>query len=398
MRFNHLEQFDITGKTVFLRLDLNVPMKDGVITDDTRIREALPTLQYILERTNKVIVASHLGRPKGDKKNKGKFSLEAVGAKLAELLKLEVVFISDYEKPIHQMLLRLEKNQFILLENLRFHPEETQNNPEFSEVLATSVDFYINDAFGVIHRSHASVVGVPERISLEKRGIGFLIKKEIEALDKIKYASKAPFTVLIGGAKVSDKIGVILNLLDTCNNLLIGGAMAYTFLKAKGEEVGSSLVEEDKIELVNAIYRTAEARKVNIYLPVDHVCGTHLEENTETKTIEGKIPVGMMGLDIGPRTLAQYSEVISASKTIFWNGPMGVFEWKNFSRGTIGVAKAIAKADAYSVAGGGDSVAAINVAGVSSDFSHISTGGGAALEYLEGKILPGLKTLNTEGG
>lgn len=395
MDFREIEQLELNNRSVFLRLDLNVPMKNGVITDDTRIREALPTLRYILERTHKVVVASHLGRPKDDKDKN--YSLDPVGIRLAELLNKEIAFVTDYrDKPIDQLLLQLEKNQFILLENLRFFPEETQNDEAFSQTLAKGIDFYISDAFGAIHRKHASVVGVPEKIPQQRRAIGLLMKKEIVALDKLKNEHKAPFTVIIGGAKVSDKMSVILNLLNHCNHLLIGGAMAYTFLKYQGIDVGSSLVEHDKLDLVASIYRNAEARRVSIHLPCDHVCGETFSQETEAQIFEEAIPKGFMGLDIGPKTIENFKNIIASSQTIFWNGPLGVFEWSKFRNGTLAVAEAIAESRSYSVAGGGDSVAAINMARVADKFSHVSTGGGASLEYIEGKILPGLKVLSMD--
>ncbi|MBP6217347.1 MAG: phosphoglycerate kinase [Oligoflexales bacterium] len=395
MRFRELTELPVQGKSVFLRLDLNVPLKDGVIQDDTRIREALPTLKYLLEKTNKVVVASHLGRPK-TAEDKQKLSLEPIGIRLAELLGKELIFIRDYEKkPVDQMLLQLEKNQFILLENLRFYEQETKNDPGFSEVLRKGIDFYVNDAFGAIHRAHASTVGLPEKMESENRAIGFLIKKELEALDALKRRPQAPYSAVLGGAKVADKIDVLFSLAQSCNHILIGGAMAYTFLKYKGVSVGSSILAVDKDKSLEAFYQQAEARRVQVHLPVDHVCAETFDEKASPRIIEGAIPAGWMGLDIGPKTLALYRDILKSSKTIFWNGPLGVFEWPAFSHGTIGIAKAIAESGAYSLAGGGESVSAIHMAGVDKKFSHISTGGGASLEYLEGKVLPGLKVLSS---
>ncbi len=396
MEIRTLKDLDLVGKKVFLRLDLNVPIKNGKITDETRIKEALPTIQYILERTNKIVIASHLGRPDGDVDLK--YSLEPVGARLAELLGKEVVFVNDYAvEPFDQVLNQLNPNQFVLLENLRFNKGETKNDPEFCQLLAKGVDFYVNDAFGTAHRAHASTAGMAELLKPEKRAAGFLMEKEIKALGGILQRPVNPFTVVMGGAKVSDKIAVILSLLNHCNHLVIGGAMAYTFLKFKGVSVGSSRVEADKMDLVEAIFRNADARKVEIHLPVDHGCAREFKEGVERIDVpEQNIPEGLMGLDIGPKTIAQYQNVIKGSKTVFWNGPMGVFEWPTFAKGTMEVAKALAEVHGQTVVGGGDSVSAINKSGLAAKITHISTGGGASLELLEGRSLPGIKILLKE--
>jgi len=393
MNLRTLNDLDFTGKTVFLRLDLNVPIKNGVIKDETRIIEALPTLNYILERTNKVAVASHLGRPDG--KPDPKYSLEPVGARLAELLGREVVFVSDYVKePADQVVKQLSPNQVVLLENLRFHPGEEENSVAFAQTLAQGMDLYVNDAFGTAHRAHASTVGVPELMNPSRRAAGFLMEKEIEALSSIMTRPEPPYAVVMGGAKVADKIAVILNLLTRCNHLLIGGAMAYTFLKYKGLAVGSSRVEADRMDLVETIFRNAEAHRVQIHLPVDHICAREFSEDAEAIAVSTPaIPEGMMGLDIGPKTALAYGDVILRSSTVFWNGPMGVFEWPKFSHGTMAIARAMADSPAKTVIGGGDSVAAVKEAGVADKISHISTGGGAALELLEGRMLPGIKVL-----
>lgn len=394
MQLRKLEELNINQKKVLLRLDLNVPIKDGQITDDTRIRAALPTLRYILERTSKLAVMSHLGRPKG--KADPAYSLEPVGARLAELLGYEVVFVRDYvQEPIEHVLNQLDRNQFILLENLRFHEGETSNDRDFARCLASGFDFYVNDAFGTLHRAHASVVGAAELMKPEQRAAGLLVTKEIEQLSRLQSRPEAPFTVLLGGAKVSDKISVILNLLNHCNTLLIGGAMAYSFLKYNGHAVGSSKVEEDKMDLIEKIYRNAEARKVKILLPEDHIAAVSFDENVKPEPIDAiSIPNGLMGLDIGPKTISRFKDIIDQSNTILWNGPMGVFEWPAFAQGTMAMAQAVADCRGFTVVGGGDSVAAINKAGVADRISHVSTGGGASLEFLEGKTLPGVRVLS----
>lgn len=393
MQLRTLEDLEIEGKKVFLRLDLNVPIEDGEITDMTRIDAAIPTIKYILERTNKLVVATHLGRPKG--KPDSKYTVEPVGAKLASLLNKEVVFVSDYtQEPASRLLDNIGKNQFVLLENLRFHPGEEKNNHEFAANLIYGFDFYVNDAFGTVHRAHASVTGCPEQLKPEQRAAGLLIQKEIDALSTTLSHPKTPFTVVMGGSKVSDKIAVILNLMSKCNNLLVGGAMAYTFLKFRGVDVGASKTEDDKMDMVASIYRNAEARKVNIELPVDHVAATAFEASATPISVNSvAMKEGQIGLDIGPRTIDRYSNIIRNSGTVLWNGPMGVFEWPAFANGSFGIARAMADCKGETIVGGGDSVSAVNKAGVADKISHISTGGGASLEFLEGKILPGLRVL-----
>ncbi|HET9238836.1 MAG TPA: phosphoglycerate kinase [Oligoflexus sp.] len=393
MEFRKLQDLDLTNKKVLVRLDLNVPIKKGKITDDTRITAALPTLRYILERTNKIALMSHLGRPDGEVMPE--YSLEPVGVRLAELLGVEVVFVRDYtEEPAEQVLNQLNKNQIILFENLRFHPGETKNDLDFATKLAHGFDCYVNDAFGTLHRAHASVVAAAELFPSEKRAAGLLVEREISVLSALQKKPQAPFTVIMGGSKVSDKIGVVLNLLNHANYLLIGGAMAYTFLKYQGVDVGDSRVETDKMDLVASIYRNAEARKVEIILPEDHVAAAKFDADAEAVEIPGRtIQKGLMGLDIGPRTIKRYSDIIGLSKTVLWNGPMGVFEFDKFAKGSLRIAEAMARSSAFTVVGGGDSVAATNKAGVADKMDHISTGGGASLEFLEGQILPGVKVL-----
>lgn len=393
MELRHLKDLKLAGKKVFLRLDLNVPIKNGKITDETRILEALPTVEYILQHTNKLAIASHLGRPEpGTEK---KYTLEPVGVRLAELLKKEVLLVADYtQEPVEHVMNQLSPNQVVLLENLRFHEGETKNDINFARHLMSGFDFYVDDAFGCVHRAHASVVACAELVRPESRASGFLIEKEIKFLDRIRTHPQAPYTVVMGGAKVSDKMAVMLSLLDKCNHLIIGGAMAYTFLKFQGKAVGQSKIEADKMDLVSTIYKNAEQRRVQIHLPVDHVCAATFDEKATPTVVDAQdIPAGLMGLDIGPKTAAQYAAIIEKSKTVFWNGPMGVFEFDTFAKGTLAIANAMAKCGGLTVIGGGDSVAAANKAGVAKDIDHISTGGGASIEYLEGKILPGIRVL-----
>jgi phosphoglycerate kinase len=392
MELRRLEDLELNGKKVFLRLDLNVPIKNGKIQDETRIREALPTIRYILERTTKLTMASHMGRPKNG--GSPADSLEPIGARLSELLEREVVLYPDYtSESSAQLLTTLGKNQVMLLENLRFHAGEEANDVDFAHNLLDGYDFYVNDAFGTCHRAHASVSAAAELLVPERRAAGYLIQKEITALSGIVTKPEAPFTVIMGGSKVSDKISVILNLLNVCNHMLIGGAMAYTFLKYKGIDVGASRVEADKMDLVEKILRNAEARKVQIHLPVDHLCAREFSETAEAVPVSGSISAGLMGLDIGPETRRNYARVIRESKTVLWNGPMGVFEWDKYAQGTMTIAEAMAVVRGKTIVGGGDSVSAAQKSGFAGKMTHISTGGGASLEFLEGKVLPGIKVL-----
>lgn len=393
MNLKTIKDVDVSGKTVLVRLDLNVPLSSGVVTDDTRIDAALPTLRHLLAQTNKLILCSHLGRPKG--RPVKELSLAPVGEKLAEKLGVEVLLASDYEsEPIDSLVGQLSSNQIILLENLRFDEGETKGDRAFAEKLIKGVDFYVNDAFGAAHRAHASTSVVAQLVGAEKSFAGFLMEKELAALSGLLNGAKAPFAVVMGGAKVSDKMEVILSLLERCNDIVIGGAMAYTFLKYQGVKVGASRVEEEKLNLIEIIYKNAEKRGVRIHLPVDHVCASEFSESASPVPVDTpEIPDHLMGLDIGPKTTEKYLAVLSGSNTILWNGPMGVFEWDAFSKGTLSIAEALAKSDALTVVGGGDSVAAVNKAGVADKMSHVSTGGGASLEFLEGKTLPGVKPL-----
>lgn len=393
MEFRKLSDLDLKDKKVLVRLDLNVPLRDGKITDDTRIVAALPTIKYILEHTRKIALMSHLGRPDGEEMPE--YSLKPIGERLAELLSMEVVFVEDYtQEPAEHVVNQLSKNQIVLFENLRFHAGETKNDQDFGRHLAQGFDCYVNDAFGTLHRAHASVVAAAEFFPANKRAAGLLVEREIEVLSTLQKKPAAPFTVVMGGSKVSDKIGVVLNLMQSANYLLVGGAMAYTFLKYQGVEVGDSRVEHDKMDLVASIFKNAEARKVEIILPEDHLAAEKFDKGaTAVELLTKSIPKGLMGLDIGRRTAKRYAEIIALSKTVLWNGPMGVFEWEQFSRGSLRVAEAMADCKGFTVIGGGDSVAAANMAKVADRIDHISTGGGASLEFLEGTMLPGVKVL-----
>jgi len=386
-----IEEFELKDKKVFLRLDLNAPIKNGKVTDDTRIRESLPTIKYALEKGARLIVASHLGRPKGP--DDKQYSLQPVAALLGDLLGKEVIFIEEAESDAPKALLKtLMKDQFLVLENLRFSDEETKDGEDFARKLASYTDIYINDAFGASHRAHASIHRLPSLI--KNKGIGFLIKREIEVLDRVLHSAEKPFYAILGGAKVSDKIGVIENLIDRVDALFIGGAMAYTFLKAQGREIGKSLVETDKVKYAKELIQRIEARDKKLFLPVDHVVAKGIEDTGSAQTTKtDAIPEGFMGVDLGPKTRAQFANELMKAKTVLWNGPMGVFETPQFAEGTLAVARAITSGQAYTVVGGGDSAAAINQSGLAEKISHISTGGGASLEFLQGDRLPGLEVL-----
>lgn len=388
-----IRDFDLKDKKVFLRLDLNVPLADGKITDETRIKASLPTIQYALEQGAKLILASHLGRPKGpgDKSS----SLEPVGHRLAELLGVEVMLIEEPDSEATKTLLTgLKKNQVILLENVRYHTGETKDAIEFAQVLAGLADIYINDAFGASHRAHATIHALPSL--MKEKGVGFLIEKEITMLDQLLDKPKRPYLAVLGGSKVSDKIAVIEKLIDLVDGFVIGGAMAYTFLKAKNTAVGKSLVETDRLNYAREMIARMEAREKTLLLPVDHVVAPEFSATSGENTMSAAIPENQMGLDIGPLTLRQFSEAVKGAATIFWNGPMGVFEKPAFSRGTFGLAKAIAESQALKIVGGGDSAAAAEQSGFADQMTHISTGGGASLEYLQGDKLPGLEVLRTK--
>jgi phosphoglycerate kinase len=384
-----IQDLDLKGKKVFVRVDFNVPIKDGKVTDDLRIREALPTIQYGIDHGAILVLASHLGRPKG--KRKPEFSLAPAAERLSELLGKKVAFVSDCIGPeVEKAVAQAKPGDVLLLENLRFYPEEEANDPEFSRKLAAQTPVYVNDAFGSAHRAHASTEGITHFV--EKAAAGFLMEKELRYLGGALESPQRPFIAILGGAKISDKIEVIENLLGKVDRLLIGGAMAFTFLKSQGKSIGSSLCEEDKVDLARELMARAQSR---IALPSDAVASTGLDDETSAHTVPaGQIPEGQMGLDIGPKTSAEYADIIRTAKTIVWNGPMGVFEKNAFSAGTVNVAKAVADSKAVSIIGGGDSAAAVAKAGVADRITHISTGGGASLEFLAGQVLPGVAALN----
>jgi phosphoglycerate kinase len=386
-----IADLDIKGKRVFVRVDFNVPIKDSKVTDDLRIREALPTILYGLEHNAILILASHLGRPKG--KPKPEFSLTPVAARLSDLLGKKVAFAPDCVGPeVEKMVNAARPGDVILLENLRFHREEEANDPEFSKKLAALAQVYVNDAFGSAHRAHASTEGIAKFV--EKAAAGFLMEKELRYLGNALERPERPFVAILGGAKISDKIEVIENLLGKVDRLLIGGAMMFTFLKSQGKNIGKSLCEDDKLDLAKSLMEKAQSR---IVLPVDAIASSSIEDEKSAHAVpSGQIPEAEMGLDIGPKTSAEYADIIRPAKTIVWNGPMGVFEKNAFSSGTFKIAQAVADSKAVSVIGGGDSAAAVAKAGVADRITHISTGGGASLEFLAGLTLPGVAALKNK--
>ena len=386
-----IEDINVSGKKVLLRCDFNVPLDaDKNITDETRINAALPTIRYLLDKGAAVILCSHLGRPKGEFNMK--YSLAPVAKRLSEKLGFEVKLASDViGESAKKLAAEVKPGEAILLENLRFHAEEEKNDPAFAKELASMADVFVNDAFGTAHRAHASTEGVTHYLPSVA---GYLIGKELDVMGKALTNPVRPFVAILGGAKVKDKIGVITNLIDKVDALLIGGGMAYTFIKAQGGEVGNSLLDEERIGLAKELMDKAAAKGVKLILPVDNVIGDAFDNDCHQQVVEsGKIPEGWEGLDIGPKTCEQFAEVIRTAKTVVWNGPMGVFEMPNFAKGTIAVAKALAESDAISIIGGGDSAAAIEQLGFADKVTHISTGGGASLEFLEGKVLPGIAAL-----
>ena len=425
-----VEDLNVAGKRVLVRCDFNVPMKDGKITSDKRIIGALPTIQYLLDNGAKVILCSHMGKPHSiftegfglNKKEKAavaalpeaeqaaakaeyiakalandakKFTLRPVADRLNELLGGKVTFAADIVgEDAQAKIAALKDGEAVLIENVRFDARETKNEPSFAKALADLADLYVNDAFGTAHRAHASTAGVADYLPA---ACGYLIQKELSVMGGALADPKRPFVAILGGAKVSDKIGVINNLIDKVDTLIIGGGMAYTFLRAKGYGVGTSLCEEDKIDLAKEMLAKAEAKGVNFLLPIDTVITEAFDENAAFKTVPSdSIPDGWMGLDIGEKTRELFSETLKSAGTVVWNGPMGVFEWKNFANGTIAVATAVADSGAISIIGGGDSAAAVETLGFAAKMTHISTGGGASLEFLEGKVLPGIDCLNNK--
>lgn len=386
-----VRELEVTGKVVFLRLDLNVPLEDGKITDETRILASLPTVQYLMEKGAKIVMCSHLGRPKSEADRQ--FSLEPVAKRMSELLKSEVILWEDIESDgIKALLQNLKKTQLLLLENVRFAPGETKDSEELATVWAGYSDVYVNDAFGASHRAHASIHALPNL--MKEKAIGFLIEKEITMLESLLENPKRPYLAVLGGAKVSDKIAVIEKFLDIVDGFIIGGAMAYTFLKAKGHNVGKSLVETDKLNYARQMIERIEARDKTLLLPVDHLATTSISDTASAHvTNDVNIADNELGVDIGPKTMRAYTMALNEAATVFWNGPMGVFENPAFSKGTFAIAKALAESPGNKIVGGGDSAAAAEASGYADKMTHISTGGGASLEYLQGDRLPGLEIL-----
>ena len=389
-----IEDIQVAGKKVLVRCDFNVPLKDGVITDENRLNGALPTIKYLIDHNARVILCSHLGKPKGEAKPE--LSLAPVAKRLSEMLGQEVKFAADdcvVGENAKKAAAEMKDGEVILLQNTRYRKEETTNEENFSKELASLAEIFVNDAFGTAHRAHCSTVGAGE--FLEERACGYLIQKELKFLGEAVETPERPFVAILGGAKVSDKLGVINNLLDKVDTLIIGGGMGYTFLKAMGHEIGNSLCEDDKIDYVKEMMAKAEAKGVKLLLPIDVTYAAKFGENETPMISEGRdIPADCEGLDIGPKTAELFANEVKAAKTVVWNGPMGVFEFKNFAKGTEAVAKAMAETEAVTIIGGGDSAAAVNQMGFGDKMTHISTGGGASLEFLEGKELPGIASLD----
>ena len=385
-----VEDIDVSGQKVLVRCDFNVPMKDGKITDETRINGALPTIKYLLSKNAAVILCSHMGRPKGE--FNPAFSLAPVAKRLSELLGQEVVLAADViGEDAKAKAAALKPGEVMMIENVRFHKEEEKNDPAFAKELASMAEIYVNDAFGTAHRAHASTAGVADYLPAV---CGYLIQKEISVMGKALSDPARPFTAILGGAKVSDKIGVINNLIDKVDTLIIGGGMAYTFMRALGNTTGTSICEEDKLELASDLMKKARAKGVSFLIPVDNIVAREYKEDADFMRIySDAIPDGWMGLDIGPTTQELFTKTIAGSGTVIWNGPMGVSEWENFAAGTRAVAKAVAECGGISIIGGGDSAAAVEKLGYADKMTHISTGGGASLEFLEGLELPGIACL-----
>lgn len=389
MVLNTIKDANFNDKKVVIRVDFNVPIKDGVVTDDTRIKAALPTITYLLEQGATLIVMSHRGRPKGEKNPE--FSMAPISKRFSELLNKEVKLAPDViGSEVEELVKSLEKGDVLLLENCRYYNEETSDDLDFAKKLASYGDVYVNDAFGTAHRAHASTEGISHFLPSYA---GFLIEKEVKYMAPLLSNPQKPFVAIIGGSKVSSKITVLESLVNTCDTIVIGGGMAYTFLKVQGKEIGKSLLEDDYIETAKSFLAKAEEKGVKVILPVDHLCNATFSEDAEPVLSEGEIKGDLIGMDIGPKTVELITSEIKTAKSVVWNGPMGVFEFDAFSKGTLEVAKALADCDGITVVGGGDSVAAINKFNLASKISHVSTGGGASLEFLEGKTLPGIKAL-----
>lgn len=387
-----IEDIEVKNKRVIVRCDFNVPMQDGAITDDSRIRAALPTIQYLKEHDARVILMSHMGRPKGEPKME--FTMKPVADRLSELLGTEVVFVSSpavVDDAVRSAAEALQPGQVMLLENVRFRKEETENDPEFAKELASLAEIFVQEAFGTAHRAHASTAGIAEYLPAVS---GYLIEKEVKFLGDAVESPKRPFVAILGGAKVKDKIPVIKNLIGKVDTLLIGGGMAYTFFKSEGYEIGKSILDEESIELAASLLKEAKEAGVEMLLPVDIVCADKFDNDANTKTVPcNEIPADMEGLDVGPETVKLYGDKIRSAATVVWNGPMGVFEMDTFAKGTNGIAEAMAECPGTTIIGGGDSAAAIRKAGLADKMTHISTGGGASLEFLEGKKLPGIEVI-----
>jgi len=392
-----VEDLQVSGRRVLVRCDFNVPMEDGRITDDARIREALPTIRYLMDRGARVILMSHFGRPKDGPDDR--YTLAPVAARLGELLGTPVQFAPSgrvVDDQVRSQVMAMSDGEVFLLENTRFRPEETKNGEEFARELASLGELFVNDAFGTAHRAHASNVGVA---SLLPSALGYLVKKEVDIMGEVLESPRRPFVAILGGAKVSDKIGVIENLLKRVDTLIIGGGMAFTFLKAKGYPTGNSLLEEDRVELAGSLLEAAREKGVQVLLPVDVVAADAFAADAPSRVVPaGEIPEGTMGLDIGPESVALFSEAISGAGTVIWNGPMGVFEMDRFAAGTFGIAQALADSQAVTIIGGGDSAAAAEKSGLADRMTHISTGGGASLEFFEGKVLPGIDCISDRAG
>lgn len=387
-----IRNLDIAGRRLFIRVDFNVPLENGTVTDDSRIAAALPTIRYAMEQGARIVLASHAGRPKG--KRVDAYSMEPIGARLAELLQVEVLLTDDcISEASAKVVGDLRDGQVALLENLRFRPEEEKNDEGFARELAKLCDVYVNDAFGAAHRAHASVSALPKLV--KERGIGLLMEKELSSLERLRNSAPHPFVAILGGAKVSDKIGVLEALLERVDILLIGGAMANTFLAALGKNMGKSLVEEDKLPLARSLMTRAHERGAELLLPVDVVVADSIDAPAGTVVPTDGVGADAMALDIGPETVGRYREAILSAKAVFWNGPMGLFEKAPFAEGSFGIARAGAECEGFTVVGGGDSVAAVNKAGLADRYDHVSTGGGASLEFLEGKALPGVEAVRS---